>query len=120
MTSMDGDVVDMANIKPMLDRTTKLQRQVNGDLQWRVIVYDGTLGKPVSPSLVSAKQASHPGNVGARKRRCKAVVAALASSCPAPRPLRESKADHAPPFRRASKPDANGMRVSTGRHLALF
>ena len=44
---MDDDVVDMANIKPMLDRTTKIQRQVNGDLQWRVIVYDGTLGKQV-------------------------------------------------------------------------
>ena len=47
MTSVDGDVVDMANIKPMLDRTTKIHRQVNGDLQWRVIVYDGTRSKQV-------------------------------------------------------------------------
>ena len=30
---MDGDVDNMANIKPMLDRTTKIQRQVNGELQ---------------------------------------------------------------------------------------
>ena len=27
---MDADVDNMANIKPMLDRTTKIQRQVNG------------------------------------------------------------------------------------------
>ncbi len=33
MTRMDGEVDDMANIKAMLDRTTKIQRQVNGELQ---------------------------------------------------------------------------------------
>ena len=57
MTSMDGDVVDMANIKPMLDRTTKIQRQVNGDLQWRVIVYDGALGKQVERLAVGLTDA---------------------------------------------------------------
>ena len=57
MTSMDDDVVDMANIKPMLDRTTKIQRQVNGDLQWRVIVYDGTLGKQVERLAVGLTEA---------------------------------------------------------------
>ena len=54
---MDDDVVDMANIKPMLDRTTKIQRQVNGDLQWRVIVYDGTLGKQVERLAVGLTEA---------------------------------------------------------------
>ena len=54
---MDGDVVDMANIKPMLDRTTKIQRQVNGDLQWRVIVYDGALGKQVERLAVGLTEA---------------------------------------------------------------
>ena len=57
MTSMDGDVVDMANIKPMLDRTTKIQRQVNGVLQWRVIVYDGALGKQVERLAVGLPDA---------------------------------------------------------------
>ena len=38
MTPMDADVDDMANIKPMLDRATKIQRHVSGELQWRVIV----------------------------------------------------------------------------------
>ena len=57
MTSMDGDVVDMANIKPMLDRTTKIQRQVNGVLQWRVIVYDGALGKQVERLAVGLTEA---------------------------------------------------------------
>ena len=57
MTSMDDDVVDMANIKPMLDRTTKIQRQVNGDLQWRVIVYDGALGKQVERLAVGLTDA---------------------------------------------------------------
>ena len=54
---MDGDVVDMANIKPMLDRTTKIHRQVNGDLRWRVIVYDGTLGKQVERLAVGLTEA---------------------------------------------------------------
>ena len=54
---MDGDVVDMANIKPMLDRTTKTQRQVNGVLQWRVIVYDGALGKQVERLAVGLPDA---------------------------------------------------------------
>ena len=47
----------MANIKPMLDRTTKIQRQVNGDLQWRVIVYDGTLSKQVERLAVGLTEA---------------------------------------------------------------
>ena len=57
MTSMDGIVDDMANIKPMLDRATKIQRQVNGELQWRVIVYDGALGKQVERLAVGLTEA---------------------------------------------------------------
>lgn len=45
MTSLDVDVY--VDIKSMLDRTTKIQRQVNGDLQWRVIVDHGARGKQV-------------------------------------------------------------------------
>ena len=57
MTSMDADVDNMANIKLMLDRTTKIQREVNGDLQWRVIVYDGALGKQVERLAVGLTEA---------------------------------------------------------------
>ena len=57
MTPMDGIVDDMANIKPMLDRATKIQRQVNGELQWRVIVYDGALGKQVERLAVGLTEA---------------------------------------------------------------
>ena len=59
----------MANIKPMLDRTTKIQRQVNGDLQWRVIVYDGTLSKQVERLAVGLTEAWRPkGVLGPRRR----------------------------------------------------
>lgn len=57
MTSPDDGGMDMANIKPMLDRTTKLQRQINGELQWRVIVYDGALGKQVERLAVGLTEA---------------------------------------------------------------
>lgn len=57
MTRVDTSNDDMTGIKPMIDRATKLQRQVDGELQWRVIVYDGALGKQVERLAVGLAEA---------------------------------------------------------------
>ena len=57
MTRADANDDDMTGIKPMLDRVTKIQRQVDGELQWRVIVYDSGLGKQVERLAVGLTEA---------------------------------------------------------------
>lgn len=48
---------DMAGIKPSLDRKTKQQKVVDGELQWRVIVHDRRTKKPVERLVAGLEEA---------------------------------------------------------------
>ena len=85
--------------------------------------HTGTGAQPPQPRLraraLRHHDPPHPGNVGAQQRRCKAVVAALASSYTLSEPRRLTEAgrpvsDRAPPSQSASDSDASATRVSTG------
>jgi len=75
---VDRDRYDMHGIKPDLDRKTKVQRVVGGELMWRVIVYNPNLGKQVERSargLLVARRIRADLRANAVKPVWKAVVA---------------------------------------------
>ena len=77
MIPIEGTGEDMANITLMLGHTTKLQREVKGELQWRVLVYDGASGKQTERFAVGLTEA----------RRLREVLRADVAGRPGPVPF---------------------------------